>query len=98
MLNQNLDASSAAGQVAMRGASQFSPEYSLAEPLREDGLSWRSAAARYHAHAANLNRARGRSPSNFLKQPFFLPERRYEVQRLRPWAMPSLSSKACGSK
>ncbi len=28
MLNQNPDASSAAGQVAMRGASQFSPEYS----------------------------------------------------------------------
>ena len=28
-----------------------------------------------YAHAANLNRARGRSPSNLLKQPFFLPER-----------------------
>jgi hypothetical protein len=27
MLNQNLDASSAAGQIAMRGVSQFGPEY-----------------------------------------------------------------------
>jgi hypothetical protein len=66
MLNQNLDASSAAGNAATRGP-------------RSSALStatcWRSAAARYHAHAANLNRAQGRSPSNFLKQPFFLPER-----------------------
>jgi hypothetical protein len=66
MLNQNLDASSAAGNAAARGP-------------RSSALSaanvWRSAAARYHAHAANLNRARGRSPSNLLKQPFFVPER-----------------------
>jgi hypothetical protein len=38
MLNQNLDASSAVGQVAMRGASQFSPEYGrlFGDPLQRD--------------------------------------------------------------
>jgi AraC-like DNA-binding protein len=38
MLNQNLDASSAAGQVGYESASQFSPEYSrlFGDPLQRD--------------------------------------------------------------
>jgi AraC-like DNA-binding protein len=48
MLNENLDAGSAAGRVGYESASQFSREEQ--PPVR------RAASARYHAHAARSRR------------------------------------------
>ena len=56
MLNENLDAGSAAGRVGYESASQFSREYQ--SPV------WRAASARYHAHAARSRcRRGGRAPN-----------------------------------